>query len=182
MLPLMTKQFKNTLALSLFALLGFLTLTKPGRDLAKRIGVSFMMVSQRGIKFIAQKEGFSATPYPDAGGYSIGYGHFILPGERFTSITKAQAEALLTADVMKANDAIARLVKVPLTQNQHDALVSFIYNVGVGNFSGSTLLKKLNARDFVGAANEFGRWNKSRGTVLPALVMRREDEREVFLT
>ena len=73
------------------------------------------------------------------------------------------------------------LLKVPINQNQFDALVSFSFNCGSGALKKSTLLRKLNARDFSGAANEFLKWNKSNGIILEGLVKRRKDERELFL-
>src|SRR5690606_6833672 len=75
---------------------------------------------------------------------------------------------------------VDRLVKVPLKQHQFDALVSFAYNAGIGNLRSSTLLRKLNARDFAGAALEFHRWNRSNGKVLPGLVRRRAAEALLF--
>jgi hypothetical protein len=73
------------------------------------------------------------------------------------------------------------VVKVPLTQNQFDALVSLVYNIGQTAFSNSTLLKKLNAKDYQGAADQFLRWNKGGGKVMKGLVRRREAERALFL-
>lgn len=70
---------------------------------------------------------------------------------------------------------------VPLSQNQFDALVSLVYNIGETAFSNSTLLKKLNAKDYQGAADQFPRWNKGGGQVLKGLVRRRADERDLFL-
>ena len=74
------------------------------------------------------------------------------------------------------------LVKVDLTQNEFDALVSLIYNIGAGNFQKSTLLKVLNQEKYDAAANQFLRWNKAGGNVLAGLTKRREHERELFLT
>ncbi|MCY1458796.1 Lysozyme RrrD [compost metagenome] len=76
---------------------------------------------------------------------------------------------------------VERLVQVPLTGNQWDALVSFTYNLGAANLESSTLLRLLNAGDYVGAAGQFPRWNKAGGKVLPGLVRRREAERVLFL-
>jgi lysozyme len=75
---------------------------------------------------------------------------------------------------------VRRLVKVPLNQKQFDALVSFTFNLGPGNFGKSTLLKRINAKDFAGAANEFKRWNKAGGRVLAGLTRRRNSEANVF--
>ena len=79
-------------------------------------------------------------------------------------------------------DKILQLVKVPLNQNQFDALVSICYNIGMGNFSKSTLLKKINQGDFKGASLEFEKWNKSGGIVLAGLVKRRLKEKALFIS
>lgn len=89
---------------------------------------------------------------------------------------------LLHADTSIAQKGVAKYVRVPITQAQYDALVSFTFNVGVANLASSTLLRKLNAGDCLGAAAEFPRWNKARGQVLPGLVKRRADERKKFET
>ena len=72
-------------------------------------------------------------------------------------------------------------MKVPLNQNQFDALVSFADNIGNKNFNWSTLLKKLNQSDYEGASLEFGRWNQASGKILSGLVLRRQKEKELFL-
>lgn len=77
---------------------------------------------------------------------------------------------------------VNRYVSVDLNQNQFDALVSFTYNLGCTSFKNSTLLKKVNLKDFEGAANEFKKWKYSNGKVLSGLVKRREAERELFLS
>ena len=132
-------------------------------------------------------EGFKETSYKDAKGYAIGYGttgaaidRDISPGE---TITEEDATKYLNQGVNnKYLPALKKYVKVPLTQNQVDGLLSFIYNVGPGNFASSTLLKKLNAQDYCGASDEMLRWNKSAGSVLKGLVDRRTREREIFLS
>lgn len=141
-----------------------------------------MRTSPAGISAIMQREGFSATPYNDAAGFSIGYGHFIKPGEDLTHVTMEQAGELLRQDVAAAENAVNSLVLVELTQSQFDALVSFVFNVGVGNFRRSTLLRRLNGGDYAGAADELPRWNQSLGRVLPALMSRRDAERDQFLS
>lgn len=140
-------------------------------------------MSDSGLKFLAGIEGFSAHPYPDAQGQSVGFGHFILPEDSFIfPMDKKTAYDLLYADTAIATTAINSNVKVPLTPNQFDALVSLVYNIGVGAFKSSTLLKKLNAGDYAGAAAQFAVWNKSQKVVLPALVARRAKEKELFQT
>jgi lysozyme len=97
-----------------------------------------------------------------------------------TTCTLEQAEAWLRDDVAEAERAVNRLVKVPLTQNQADSILAFVYNVGVGNFTESTLLKRLNNRDDTGAKTEFGRWIFSNGKALAGLKKRRDEEAALF--
>jgi lysozyme len=136
--------------------------------------------SPAAVTMIKGFEGFSDTPYPDADGWSIGFGHYMGPFPTMQNITMKQAEILLSQDMGEAENAVSNYVKVPLTQNQFDALTSFVYNVGTGNFASSTLLRKLNAGDYAGAAEEFKRWNKSQGKISNALVARRAKEQAVF--
>lgn len=156
-------------------------LTKPGQEIASEAGSYVMEQINSAIDLIKKFEGFSPTPYRDARGYSIGYGHFILPGENLTNVTEDQAAQLLARDTSTAQSAVLNYVSVPLTQNQNDALVSLAYNIGVSAFKNSTLLKKLNAGDYQGAADQFTVWRLSQDTVIPALVERRAAERDLFL-
>lgn len=140
-------------------------------------------LSPAGLNLIKQFEGLSLTRYNDAAGFpTIGYGHLIKDGENYETITQMQAENLLSEDAMEAIRAVNANVTVPLTQNQFDALVSFTYNVGVDNFRHSTLLAMVNGGDFDGAAQQFGRWNRSGGQVIPGLQARREQEAQIFVT
>jgi len=178
---------KAVVLAGLLGVLAYLTLTKQGRDVAEKIGVAIMDFSNSGLNLVRQFEGFSATPYRDADGWSIGYGHFILPGETYTVIDEAQADALLRADVAKAEQIVRSHVTVPLTQSQFDALVSFVYNVGGPpryQFENSTLLRLLNAGDYSAAAEQFKRWNspKSPPQVVAVLTDRRAQERELFMS
>lgn len=132
--------------------------------------------------FIASQESFSPVPYVDADGYSIGYGHFMGSSPTMDSITQTAAVQLLAQDTATAAQAVNDNVQVPLTQNQYDALVDFAYNAGVGAFKSSTLLRKLNAGDYSGAAAEFKRWIYSRGVMLNALIKRRQKETALFTT
>lgn len=142
-----------------------------------------MRTSERGLEFIAEHEGFSNVAYPDPGSggepWTIGYGraHGVKPGD---VCTKEQAMQWLREDVQDAERTIERLVKVELTDEQHAALVSFIFNVGAGNFERSTLLRMVNARNFDGAAAEFPRWNRASGRVLAGLTKRRHAEAAMF--
>jgi lysozyme len=133
------------------------------------------------LAFLRNVEGYSDKPYRDAGGYSVGYGHYLgtNPGS-VGVITRQQAEDWLLQDATEAAKSVRRGVKVPLTQNQFDALVSFAYNLGGDDLLSSTLLKRLNAGDYAGAAAEFARWVYSEGKVNAGLVTRRNRERALF--
>lgn len=141
-----------------------------------------MEISAAGLQLIEKSEGFSSTVYNDVAGIpTIGYGHRVLPGESFPDgITQAEAEAILANDVSSAESSVQRLVTVPLTQGQFDALVDFVYNLGGGNFAASTLLKDLNAGDYDAAANQILLWDHAGGKVQPGLQARRQAEFNMF--
>lgn len=143
-----------------------------------------MRLSPQGLASLKQLEGLSLEPYPDAMGYSIGYGHLLRPGEWYARITEREAEALLAQDVRSAERTVNALVRAPITQGMFDSLVSFAYNVGGGAFRASTLLRLLNARDYAGAQAQFARWRFTtrRGLKMEsaALVSRREHEAALF--
>lgn len=146
-----------------------------------------MKTSDQGIALIKHHEGLRLTAYTDpVGVWTIGYGHTTAAGppkvERGMKITDAGADAILRQDLAKFEGYVSNAVKVPLNQNEFDALVSFTFNLGPGNLRSSTLLKKLNAGDRAGAADEFLKWTKAGGKTLPGLVKRREAERALFLT
>lgn len=128
-------------------------------------------------------EGLKLASYPDPGSggapWTIGYGstHGVTKG---MAISLAEANARLVLDMETAANVVEGARNVPVSQNQFDALCDFVFNVGAGQFGASTLLKKLNAADYAGAAAEFPRWNKASGKVLPGLVKRRAAERELF--
>ena len=131
---------------------------------------------------IKTAEGLRLTAYKDGGGvWTIGYGHTGSDVREGLTIPLSEAERLLTRDLRVAEGHVNDAVKVKLTQNQFDALVSFVYNVGGGAFRASTLLKLLNAGDYEGAANQLPRWNKDNGKVVDGLTDRRHEERELFL-
>ncbi len=113
--------------------------------------------------------------------WTIGYGHTGKDVKQGMVIKKEEAERLLIDDLKKFCAAVERLVKVKLTDNQFAALVSFCFNIGSGAFGKSTLLRKLNAGDIIGAVQEFPKWNKGGGKVLPGLVKRRGDEQRLFV-
>ena len=147
-----------------------------------------MKISNNGLNLIKEFEGFSSAPYLcPAGVPTIGYGNtFYEDGTKVTlkdkPITEQRATELLEFIANKTfSENINKVVKVPLNQNQFDALVSFAYNIGNKNFNWSTLLKKLNQSDYEGASLEFGRWNQANGKILNGLVLRRQKEKELFL-
>ena len=145
-------------------------------------------VSQKGIDFIKAKEGFRKKPYLDSVNIpTIGYGTIEYPDGRKVTlkdeyVTEEQASVWLAAHVAeKCEPVLNTLVKVPLNQNQYDALASFIYNCGVGAFTKSTMLKLINAGNLAGAAAQFPLWSKAGGQTIPGLLQRRKEEMEIFL-
>jgi lysozyme len=140
-------------------------------------------VNQEGLDFIASHEGFRSEVYNDpAGNPTIGYGHLITAGESFPKpITREQGLDLLRSDIRTRVDPYFGQIGVALSQRQINALGSFVYNVGGGAFSRSTLLREVNAGNFQAAGREFGRWVYAGGQVQPGLVIRRQDEAALFL-
>lgn len=153
-----------------------------------------MQLSTNGIQLIKHFEGLSLNAYRDSAGvWTIGYGSTryhdgkpIKPGDKLAS--QAQADALFTNTLSPYEQAVNNLVKVPLTQQQFDALVSFTYNEGTGALEESTLLRKLNVHDYAAAADQLLVWNKITDpktrtrVILDTLVKRRKQERELFLS
>lgn len=140
-----------------------------------------MDVGIKGFNLIKHFEGLRLEAYQDSVGvWTIGYGHTkgVKKGD---VITQKQADQFLLEDLQDAVNAANRLVKVELTQDQFDALVSFTFNLGQGNLASSTLLKLLNQGDYSGAADQFTRWVYAGKQKLGGLVRRREAERELFL-
>jgi len=153
-----------------------------------------LTLSHRGEDFVAEFEGFSSKLYNDQAGHcTIGVGHLVHLGNCRESenglekgITRAKALTLLRTDASSKVDAVAANVKVPLTQEQFDALVSFTFNVGEHNFETSTLLAKLNAGDVAAVPGELARWNKitvnGRKVASAGLTRRRGREGKLFAT
>jgi lysozyme len=148
-----------------------------------------MKVSEKCIKMIKHHEGFVRKPYQDPIGlWTVGVGHLIGDGKSLSKewkgkvLTDEEVDELLFEDLERFEDGIERLTKVNLSQGQFDALVSFSFNVGLGNYQSSTLRAKLNRRDYEGAANEFWKWRKAGGKILKGLVKRRADEKILFLS
>jgi len=141
-------------------------------------------IPKQAFDIVKEFEGLSLVAYPDPGTggkpYTVGYGH-TTGVFKDTHIDSDFALKLLRIDLENAAAPILEKVKVPLNDNQFSALLSFVFNVGAGNFSGSTLLKKLNEGLYEEAASEFLKWNKAAKKVLPGLTRRRAAERELFL-
>lgn len=138
-----------------------------------------------GVQAVKHFEGFMVCRYVDIAGYdTIGYGHKIENNLLPECINPHIGHELLVIDLKEAEQCIDKKVQVPLTQNQFDALVSFVFNLGCGNFSRSTLLKKINKKEYIDASNEFIRWNKARinGNLKPVrgLTLRRKLESYLF--
>lgn len=143
-----------------------------------------MKISDRGLDIIKLSEGLRLEAYPDPGTggepWTIGFGHTggVKPGD---VIDEAEADRLLRVDVADAEECVSQHVAIEINQNQFDALVCFVYNVGCGAFRGSTLLRLVNAYQFETAAKQFPRWDKAAGKALAGLAKRRRAEMELFV-
>lgn len=148
-----------------------------------------MKTSQAGIALIKSFESCRLKAYLDGGGVptiGVGHTHGVKMGD---VITQQEADEIFELDLKIFEDGVARLVKVPITENEHAALVSFAFNVGLDEdtddvaegLGDSTLLRKLNRMDYKGAADQFLLWVKDNGVVVRGLVRRREAERDMFL-
>lgn len=145
-----------------------------------------MQISPNGISKLKSEEGEKLTGYKDSRGIpTIGVGHTgTVDGKPVAVgmvITKEKSTELLLSDLKWVEKSISDNVKVPLSQNQYDALCSLIFNIGASAFSGSTVLRKLNAKDYSGAADAFLMWKKA-GKDLNILLPRRQRERALFLS
>ena len=137
--------------------------------------------SNKGLRLTMEFEGLRLSAYQDqVGVWTIGYGHTkgVKKGD---VVTQSQAEQYLTEDVQECVDAINRECKVLLTQGQFDALVDFSFNLGVGALLRSTLWRLLQSGDYVGASNEFPKWDKAGGKSVPGLRRRRLAEKDEFI-
>jgi lysozyme len=137
-----------------------------------------MKFSVTGMELLKRSEGFRSRVYRDAAGFpTIGYGHRLLHPESFPNgIDEPQAANLLAVDVRDAEQAVERLVEVPLTQGQFDALVDFCFNLGAGRLASSSLLKDLNAGKYADAAQQLLLWDHAAGRENAALKARRQAE------
>ena len=140
-----------------------------------------MRISDTGIELIQEFEGLRLVAYRcPAGVPTIGFGH-TKTARMGMRISMESAEYLLREDLDTFERCVDRMVSVPLNSNEFSALVSWAFNVGCGAVAKSTLIRKLNAGDRAGAADELLRWNKAGGKVLAGLTRRRRAERELFL-
>lgn len=154
-----------------------------GPSLRTKALAATLTVSAGGVALVQQHEGTVRKVYLDPVNIpTVCTGHTGTVtrkdlGKTFTSVRCAE---LLRQDLRAAEAGVKRAVRVPITQWQYDVLVSFTFNVGEANLKGSTLVRKLNAGDCLGAAREFDRWVYARGQKLPGLVTRRAEERKIF--
>jgi lysozyme len=137
-----------------------------------------MRLSPAGLELLKKSEGFRDHTYSDVAGFrTIGFGHRQTVGENYPDgISSTQAETVLAADVLTAEAAVIRLVKVPLTQGQFDALVDFVFNLGAGHLASSTLLTYLNAGKYEAAAWQLLGWDHAGSREIAGLKARREAE------
>lgn len=148
---------------------------------SQKVRAGMLVLSLAGVGFIASHEGTEPVAYLDAVGVPTictGSTKNVFIGHVATPLECAQR---LQEDTTYAGKAVARLVTVPVSQGQYDALVSFVFNVGPGNFSESTLLKKLNLGQCRAAAAEFLKWDKAKGRRLRGLTVRRKHESDLFI-
>jgi len=136
----------------------------------------------KNLDIIKISEHLELTAYYDiVNVLTIGYGSTYNVKED-QHITKDEAEDMLLRDVKIPVNCINSEVCVKLSQNEFDALVSLVYNIGIGNFRNSTLLKYLNLGEYKKASNEFPKWRKAGGKIIPGLELRREQEKRLFLS
>ena len=141
-----------------------------------------MEISDKGIKLIKEFEGLELISYLcPAKVWTIGYGH-IKGVQEGMEWTEEQAEEALKEEIVGYCKYVEEYVKVPLNQNQFDALVSWTYNLGPTSLKKSTMLKVLNKGNYDEVPEQIKRWNKARGQVLNGLVRRRDTEAELFVS
>jgi lysozyme len=145
------------------------------------MSVNNLTYGGKGLALTEQFEGCQLNAYQDQVGiWTIGYGHTGAEVIAGLTITEAQAEAYLAADVASAAACVNRQVIVQLNQEEFDALVDFVFNLGAGAFGGSTLLREMNAGNFAAAAAQFEKWDRAGGVVVAGLLRRRQAEAALF--
>ena len=145
-----------------------------------------MQISNKGIQLIKHHEGVLNKPYRDCVGlWTVGVGHLIGDGKSLPEswnklFTTEEVDALLKQDLVRFERGVQKLLPVPLTQNQFDALISFSFNLGLGVLQRSTLRQNILRKDFKGAAEEFLKYVRAGGKIVKGLVTRRNDEKALF--
>lgn len=147
-----------------------------------------MRMSEHGRHFLKEREGLELEAYPDPATHgepwTIGIGHTSAAGEpkvkKGMEITEQQAYEILDRDLVKYENCVNKYAGPNFTQNQFDAMVSLCFNIGTGNFKGSSVAKRHKAKDYGGAADAFMMWDKAAGRVNPGLVHRRELEKALY--
>ena len=145
-----------------------------------------MQISDKGIQLIKHHEGVCNKPYRDCVGLlTVGVGHLIGDGKSLPEswnklFTTEEVDALLKQDLVRFERGVQKLLPVPLTQNQFDALISFSFNLGLGVLQRSTLRQNILRKDFKGAAEEFLKYVRAGGKIVKGLVTRRNDEKALF--
>jgi len=141
-----------------------------------------MNLSTTGLDLLERSEGFRSRTYLDVAGFpTIGYGHRLLHPESFPNgVGEAQAKEILASDVRDAEQAVERLVKVPLTQGQFDALADFVFNLGQSRLAESTLLADLNAGEYDAAGAQLLRWDHAGALENAGLKARRQAKFELW--
>ncbi len=140
-----------------------------------------LKISEDCIRLIIRFETWQKTAYDDGYGYkTIGVGHTKTKYKKGATITDEEVWRLFVADLKACEAVVEKHVKVALQQHEYDALVSFVFNVGSGNFSKSTLLKLVNQNKKIEAVGQFARWRMSAGKVSNGLIRRRSDEAKMF--
>ncbi len=139
--------------------------------------------NDKGIELIKQLEGFKSEPYVCSGGYlTIGYGHKLLPSDRFNKITEERADIILRKDLLRAERSVLKCIDNPLSDDQFSALVSFAFNVGGAALQRSSLRQKINYGLYKEAAKEFSKWVYAGGKKITGLVRRRKIEQQLFMS
>lgn len=175
------KQFQIDNGLVSDGVAGPLTQAKLAAPVTKQ-----MTTSPAGRKLLSVREGNKLKAYQDSiGVWTIGVGHTAAAGlphpKAGMTITAAESDFILSRDLVQFENGVNKAITVPMSQNEFDALVSLAFNIGLGNFSSSTLVKKMNAGDKTAAADQFLVWNKAGGKVIKGLTTRRKAERAQFL-
>jgi lysozyme len=140
-----------------------------------------MIYSKTGLALTETFESCRLIAYQDSRGiWTVGWGHVGPEVKEGYTVTQVQADCQLTIDMHNAVSAVNRLVDVPLTQEEFDAIVDFIFNCGIGAFGGSTMRALLNQKNYAAAALEFAKWDHANGQIVAGLLRRRIAEEQEF--